>query len=154
MARWGGEWVFGKIGGRARRYIQWNVTEVDRFVKTVFRPFLSTSISGKRTVSESDSVFGPVPERSCFFSFRENLPRGLVVQGLVRAFGIVEDEPVPDSFSGLTGRIVLVEVHFFILDASPEPFREDVVRGSSFPVHANPTCAESTLRQRRINDLG
>ena len=42
MARWGGEWVFGKIGGRARRYIQWNVTEVDRFVKTVFRPFLST----------------------------------------------------------------------------------------------------------------
>ena len=50
---------------------------------------------------------------------------------------LYEDEPVPNSFSGLARRLVLVEVHLFIFDASPEPFREDVVRGSSFPVHAD-----------------
>jgi hypothetical protein len=50
----------------------------------------------------------------------------LVVQGLVRSCGVVEDEPVPDSFSGLTGRIVLVEIDFLPLEGSPEPFREDV----------------------------
>ncbi len=53
------------------------------------------------------------------------------------AFRVVEGEPVPNSFSGMARSLVFVEVHRFILDASPEPLREDVVRGSTFPVHTD-----------------
>ena len=61
----------------------------------------------------------------------------MIAQRLVRSFCIVEGEPVPNSFSGLARRLVFVEVHLFVFDASPEPFREDVIRGSTFPVHAD-----------------
>ena len=72
-----------------------------------------------------------------FFSFQENLPRGLVAQGLVGSFRVVEGEPISNSFSGPARRIVFVEIHFFIFQASPEPFRENIVRGSAFPIHAD-----------------
>ena len=53
------------------------------------------------------------------------------------SFRVVEGEPISNSFSGPARRIVFVEIHFFIFQASPEPFRENIVRGSAFPIHAD-----------------
>ena len=62
----------------------------------------------------------------------------MVLQRLVRSSSVVEREPLPNSFSGLTGRIVFIEIHFLPLEGSPEPFREDIVDGSPFAVHTDP----------------
>ncbi len=55
----------------------------------------------------------------------------------MRSFRVVEDEPVPDAFPGLAGRIVFVGIHLFPLERSPEPFRENIVRGAPFSIHAD-----------------
>ena len=73
-----------------------------------------------------------------FVSFLEDFPRSLVLQRLVRPSSVVEREPLPNSFSGLTGRIVFIEIHFLPLEGSPEPFGEDIVDGSPFAVHTDP----------------
>ena len=36
------------------------------------------------------------------------LPKVFVIQRLMGSFGIIKVEPIPDSFSGLPGRIVFV----------------------------------------------
>ena len=50
---------------------------------------------------------------------------------------IVELEVFVDPVSGLAWRIVLIEIDLFVFEASPEPFREDVVDGPAFSVHAD-----------------
>lgn len=70
-------------------------------------------------------------------SFRKNFPRSLIIQGLVGSFRVVEGEPISNSFSGPARRIVFVEIHFFIFQVSPEPFRENIVGGSPFSIHAD-----------------
>ena len=67
----------------------------------------------------------------------KDLPRSLVVQGLVRPFHVVEPEPGVDAFSGFPGRGILIEIDLFVFEASPETFREDVVCGPSFSVHTD-----------------
>ncbi len=49
---------------------------------------------------------------------------------------IVELEVFVDPVSGLTWRIVLIEIDLVVFEASPKPFREDVVDGPAFSVHA------------------
>ena len=61
----------------------------------------------------------------------------MVIQGLVGSFRVIELEPGSDSLSGLSRTIVLIEVHLLVLDASPEPFGENVVDGASLSVHAD-----------------
>jgi hypothetical protein len=55
----------------------------------------------------------------------------------MRSLVIVELEVLVDPVSGLTWRIVLIEIDFFVLETSPEPFREDVVDGPAFAIHAD-----------------
>lgn len=62
---------------------------------------------------------------------------GLIVHGLFGSFCVVEGKPLSNSFSALARRIVFVEIDLFILDGSPEEFREHVVRGLTFPIHAD-----------------
>jgi len=53
----------------------------------------------------------------------------------MRSLVIVELEVGMDPFPGLPGCFIFVEVHFLIFEASPEPFGENVVGRSPFPVH-------------------
>lgn len=71
-------------------------------------------------------------------SFRKNFPRSLIIQGLVGSFRVVEVEPDSDSFSGMSRTVVLIEIDFLVLDASPESFGENIVDGASFSVHTDP----------------
>jgi hypothetical protein len=62
---------------------------------------------------------------------------GLVAEGLVRTPGVVLLEPFVESgFEGGQGA-VFVEIDFFVFDAAPESFDEDVVHVSASAVHAD-----------------
>ena len=61
----------------------------------------------------------------------------MIAQKLMGSFCVVEGKPVPDSVSGLSRSLVFVGRDLFVLETSPEPFREDVVGGSPVSVHAD-----------------
>ena len=77
--------------------------------------------------------------RSLFLTrcLAQDLPRSLVTQGLMRSLPVVKGKPVPDSFPGFPGRVILMEVDLFVLEASPEALRENVVEGPAFSIHAD-----------------
>ena len=62
---------------------------------------------------------------------------GLISQGLVQAFGIVESKVFCQPNHQLAHRGVAVEVHIFMLDAPPKPLHKDVVIGPTPTVHAD-----------------
>ncbi len=55
----------------------------------------------------------------------------------MRPLVVVELEPGSDPFSSLTRGVVLVKIDLLPFQAPPEAFCKDVIRGSSFPVHAD-----------------
>ena len=63
----------------------------------------------------------------------------------MRSFGIVEGEICTQSLGGLGHGSVVLEIDFFILDASPEPLHEDVIPAppSSIPTDADAFLFES-----------
>src|SRR5947207_1091221 len=68
---------------------------------------------------------------------REHLAWGAVIQRLVWAFAIVECDPRADTATGLRNRTIRFDEHFFVLQAAPQPFNEDVVEEPALAVHAN-----------------
>ena len=67
-----------------------------------------------------------------------DLRRGLVVQGLVRPFTVVEVEVLGQPMACVARAGVVVQVHFFVLDRAPKPFREDIVHCMASSIHADP----------------
>ena len=70
-------------------------------------------------------------------SLHQELVRGAVTERLVQALVVVEFEVGGDSVARLRHIVVGLEVDFFVLEAAPQPFHEDVVGKAAAPVHAD-----------------
>ena len=55
----------------------------------------------------------------------------------VRTSSVIEIDVVPNRCSGLSHRIIGLEVDLLILDGSPEAFYEDIVSPTPFAIHAD-----------------
>ncbi len=62
---------------------------------------------------------------------------GAPVKRLMFALLVVEVHPAPDAGAGVAYGVIGVEVDFFVFQAAPEAFDEDVVHPAPFAVHAD-----------------
>ena len=63
--------------------------------------------------------------------------RGLVVERLMKPLAVVEVEVFVQTLDRLRHAFVIVQVNFFIFDAAPQSFNEDVVQGSTTSIHTD-----------------
>ena len=75
----------------------------------------------------------------CFFteSFLVDSVRGLVVQGGMKPFAIVEVYIALDASAELRQRFILLDSEVLVLQSPPEPFHPGVVPASAPTVHAD-----------------
>src|SRR6478735_6259197 len=84
----------------------------------------------------------------------EDRSRRAVVQRLVRPFVVVKPQPLADADPRLGERPVCLDEDFLVLQASPQPFDEDVVQEPSFAIHADPDAQGLQLtEERRTGEL-
>src|SRR5262249_9472981 len=84
----------------------------------------------------------------------EHLAWGAVVQRLVWALVIVEHEPRADTATCLGNRTIRLDEHFFVLQAAPQPFNEDVVEEPALAIHAHAhTMTFQVIEKRSTGEL-
>ena len=66
-----------------------------------------------------------------------NTGRRQIVQRLMGALMVVEVQISRDPFSAMSRRVILVQIHLLIFQASPQSFNKDVVECPTFAVHAD-----------------
>ena len=67
----------------------------------------------------------------------ENRSRCPIIQRLVRPLVAVKRQPLADADPRLRYRPLGLDENLFVLQASPQPFDEDVVQEPSFAIHAD-----------------
>jgi len=55
----------------------------------------------------------------------------------MNALMIVKLQVVSQLLSSFFWRAVLMQIHFFVFNGSPQPFCKDIVKCSSFSIHTN-----------------
>ena len=71
-------------------------------------------------------------------STKVNVCRRQIVQRRMRSLMVVEIQIGRDLFSAMSRRVILVQIHLLIFQASPQPLHKDVVECPTFTVHADP----------------
>src|SRR5215475_8545895 len=79
----------------------------------------------------------------------KHLAWGAVVQRLVWALVIVEHEPRADTATCLGNRTIRLDEHFFVLQAAPQPFNEDVIEEPALAIHAHAYTMTFQLIEKR-----
>lgn len=87
---------------------------------------------------------GRVGKDLCLSTLAPSVPNTIVhlvgcqiAQRLMEPLGVVEDEVLLDALPGLSDGLVVLGIHVFVLQGSPEPFGEDVVHAPASSVHAD-----------------
>ena len=60
-----------------------------------------------------------------------------VTKCLVGTLGVVETEIATDPDLGIFSILICFQIHFFVLHCPPQPFYEEIVTISPFPIHAD-----------------
>src|ERR1039458_7709183 len=79
---------------------------------------------------------------------RKKVARRLVIQRMMRAFVVVEREPLPDPRSRFCCGFVSTQVDFFVFQTTPQTFAKDVVKATSFAIHADPNALAFERRNK------
>ena len=61
----------------------------------------------------------------------------MFLQRLMRQVVIVKMDVTSDAFAGLSRAVVIVQIDFIVLQTAPKSFNDNVVRCSTFTIHAD-----------------
>jgi hypothetical protein len=76
------------------------------------------------------------------------------LKALMQPLMVVEVEITGQVLEGFFGCDVFAQVDPFILDGTPQSFREDVAQGASLAVHADvDACCQQALRALRAGEV-
>ena len=82
-------------------------------------------------------VLSPFAPNSLSIFAKVNLLRRLVFKRLMKSLLIVKVEISAQSLFCVGDRLILVEIDFLILDASPQSFNEDIVKDATSSISTN-----------------
>ncbi len=72
----------------------------------------------------------------------------------MRALKVVEVKVTGKATAGFAGRSIIVQVHFLVLDGTPEPFGEDIICRSAAAIHADlDTCERQAVEILRAGKM-
>src|SRR5450759_4621394 len=113
----------------------------------VFFPY-----TGAEASSEAEA---PPPWNLRGFRPRVHVGRRPVLERLVGPLLVVEPE-VPAQLRPRVGhRVVVLQVHFLVLDRAPQPFAQHVVEGPPAPIHTHPRPGGlHPIGEQRRRELG